>query len=86
MDWLKKIPVLAALTGEGLKSSEGVGIAGVVTLAAPIALSLAASDMDWKVALAKGIGLLGLGVLGFAIGKYAEARATVKAVAAKEGA
>jgi hypothetical protein len=69
MDWLKKIPVLGSLAGEGLKSSEGVGFAGLIAWA-----TLGTMTLE------KAIAVAGLGI---GLGIYALARSNVKEVHAK---
>ena len=71
MDWLKKnIPVLGALAGDGLKSSEGVSFAAIIAWA-----------MAGELTVAKAIAVAGLAV---GVGIYAYSRSQVKAVEAKE--
>lgn len=74
MEWLKSVPVLGALAGDGVKSSEGVGFAGIIALVAAHASTMT---------LPLGIALAGLAV---GLGIYANARSRVKEVEAKEGA
>ena len=69
MDWLKKIPVLGALGGDGLKSSEGVGFEGIIAWAI-------AGELTWPKALAVAGLSVGLGI-------YAYARSGVKEIKAK---
>lgn len=69
MDWLKKIPVVGSLMGDGLKSSEGVGFAGLIAWATL-----------GEMTLEKAIACAGLAI---GLGVYALARSRVKEVAAK---
>lgn len=72
MDFLKKIPIVGSLMGDGLKSSEGVGFAGIIAWA-----------VSGPVTMEKAIAIFGLAV---GLGIYALARSRVKEVAAKEAA
>lgn len=69
MDWLKKIPIIGSLAGDGLKSSEGVGFAGLIAWA-----------VTGPMTMEKAIAVAGLAV---GLGIYANARSRVKEVEAK---
>ena len=71
-EFLKKIPVLGALAGDGIKSTEGVGFGAIIAWAT-------VGDLT----TAKAIAVTGLAI---GLGIYAYARGQVKAVAAKEAA
>jgi len=66
VDWLKKIPVLGALSGEGVKSTEFALLASLVGL-------VVAKGGDLSLPAAIAIGGCGVGV-----GLYAIARSKVK--------
>lgn len=71
---LRKLPFLAALTGDGLKSSEGVGVAGVLALAALLVNALIGNPDSMPLAL----GLVGVGLLLIGVSIYAGARTNAK--------
>ncbi len=64
MDFLKNIPVLGALSGQGVKSSEGVGFGALIAWAM-------ASDID----IPKAVTIAGLAV---GLGLYAFSRSCAK--------
>lgn len=72
MEWLKKIPVLGAIAGDGIKSSEGVMLGSLIAI-------VTAKDITLPTAIA----IAGIGI---GIGGYAIARGGVKGIAAKEAA
>ena len=66
---IKDIPIIGSLVGDGLKSSEGVGFAGLIAWA-----------VSGPVGIPKAIALAGLAI---GLGIYANARSRVKEVEAK---